>query len=67
MSFNRRPISSLCQHPSNPSIFLSGGEKHGIVCWDMRTNKVVREYIGVFGEIQDMCFLDVEVISLSDD
>ena len=57
----------MCPHPSNPSIFLSGGAKRGIVCWDMRVNKVVREYVGVFGEIQDMCFLDVLLASLDDD
>lgn len=57
----------MCPHPSNPSIFLSGGAKRGIVCWDMRVNKVVREYVGVFGEIQDMCFLDVLLASLDDE
>ena len=33
----------------------------------MRVNKVVREYVGVFGEIQDMCFLDVFLVYLDDE
>lgn len=52
-------ISSLCPHPTNPNIFLSGATRRGIVCWDMRINRVVREYFGRFGEVQDMTFLDV--------
>ncbi|CBK21996.2 uncharacterized protein [Blastocystis hominis] len=51
-------ISSLCPHPTNPNIFLSGATRRGIVCWDMRINRVVREYFGRFGEVQDMTFLD---------
>lgn len=52
-------ISSLCPHPTNPNLFLSGATRRGIVCWDMRSSRVIREYFGRFGEVQDMTFLDV--------
>lgn len=52
-------ISSLCPHPTNSNLFLSGATRRGIVCWDMRSSRVIREYFGRFGEVQDMAFLDV--------
>ena len=52
-------ISSLCPHPSDANLFLSGASRRGIVCCDMRTNHVTREYFGRFGEVEDLTFLDV--------
>lgn len=54
-----RWITCLCPHPTQSSVFLSGGNTRGIVCWDTRTSKASTEYYGSFGEIQDMVFLDV--------
>ena len=54
-----RWITSICCHPSNPSLFLSGGNSKGIVSWDTRISKTCNEYYGIFGSIQDMVFLDV--------
>ena len=52
-------MTSLCAHPTNPFLFLSGGQRRGIVCWDSRISSVVCEYYDQFGEVQDMTFLDV--------
>ena len=54
-----RWVTSLCAHPTNPFLFLSGGQRRGIVCWDSRISSVVCEYYDQFGEVQDMTFLDV--------
>ncbi|KAK8809283.1 hypothetical protein WA171_000867 [Blastocystis sp. BT1] len=51
-------VTSLCAHPTNPSLFLSGGHQKGIVCWDTRVGSVVCEYFAEFGEVEDMTFLD---------
>lgn len=56
-----RWVTSLCAHPTNPSLFLSGGHQKGIVCWDTRVGSVVCEYFAEFGEVEDMTFLDVEM------
>ncbi|KAK8805453.1 hypothetical protein WA158_002109 [Blastocystis sp. Blastoise] len=51
-------ISSVCFHPSNPSFFLAGGETKGIVCWDIRLNKVIGSFYDVFGTVEDLAFTD---------
>lgn len=61
-----RWVTSLCSHPTNPFLFLSGGHQKGIVCWDTRVSSVVCEYFAEFGEVQDMTFLDVTLNQGSD-
>ncbi|KAL1206529.1 COMPASS-like H3K4 histone methylase component WDR5B [Cardamine amara subsp. amara] len=45
-------------HPDNDNVFLSGGSKGSLRLWDIRTDKVVHEYIRDLGPI-----LDVEFVS----
>ena len=56
-----RYVTSLCPHPYNPHLFLAGGQRRGIVCWDTRVSSVVCEYFAEFGEVEDLAFLDVPV------
>ena len=58
-SIYTRWVTSLCPHPTNPSIFLSGGASRGLVSWDMRISKTTSDYFGSFGEVEDIVFLDV--------
>lgn len=43
-------------HPDNCNLFLSGGEKGRLRLWDIRTGKVVHEYIRSLGSILDVEF-----------
>ncbi|XVF04036.1 hypothetical protein REPUB_Repub05bG0046100 [Reevesia pubescens] len=43
-------------HPDNSNLFLSGGSKGGLRLWDVRTGKVVHEYIRGLGPILDVEF-----------
>ncbi|XP_050219695.1 uncharacterized protein LOC126670079 [Mercurialis annua] len=43
-------------HPDNSNLFLSGGSKGRIRFWDIRTRKVVHEYIRGLGPILDLEF-----------
>ncbi|KAA8523785.1 hypothetical protein F0562_010208 [Nyssa sinensis] len=55
-------------HPDNPNIFLSGGLKGFLRLWDIRTGKVVQEYIRGLGPILDVEFTNdaKQFISSSD-
>ncbi|XP_059443212.1 uncharacterized protein LOC132175328 isoform X1 [Corylus avellana] len=43
-------------HPDNSNLFLSGGAKGCLRLWDIRTGKVVHEYIRSLGPILDVEF-----------
>lgn len=43
-------------HPDNSNLFLSGGAKGHLRLWDIRTGKVVHEYIRSLGPILDVEF-----------
>ncbi|KDP39000.1 hypothetical protein JCGZ_00757 [Jatropha curcas] len=43
-------------HPENSNLFLSGGSKGRIRLWDIRTRKVVHEYIRGLGPVLDIEF-----------
>ncbi|XP_023913114.1 uncharacterized protein LOC112024714 isoform X2 [Quercus suber] len=43
-------------HPDNCNLFLSGGAKGHLRLWDIRTSKVVHEYIRSLGSILDVEF-----------
>lgn len=43
-------------HPDNSNLFLSGGSKGRLRLWDVRTGKVVHEYIRCLGPILDVEF-----------
>lgn len=43
-------------HPDNSNLFLSGGSKGRLRLWDIRTGKVVHEYIRGLGPILDIEF-----------
>ncbi|ORX42747.1 WD40 repeat-like protein [Piromyces finnis] len=51
-------VNVLRFHPKDRDLFIAGLYKKGIVCWDARSNRVVSEYKGFFGEVQDLEFLD---------
>ncbi|KAF2314261.1 hypothetical protein GH714_024614 [Hevea brasiliensis] len=43
-------------HPDNSNLFLSGGSKGCIRLWDIRTGKVVHEYVRDLGPVLDVEF-----------
>ncbi|XVE50458.1 hypothetical protein DITRI_Ditri01bG0163700 [Diplodiscus trichospermus] len=43
-------------HPDNSNLFLSGGSKGRLRLWDVRTGKVVHEYVRGLGPILDVEF-----------
>jgi WD40 repeat protein len=51
-----------------PNLFLSGGFKNGIACWDLASNKVVMQCSDLFGQVQSLEFINggQEFISSSD-
>ncbi|CAF1699060.1 BnaC03g14540D [Brassica napus] len=44
-------------HPDNVNLFLSGGLKGSLRLWDIRSNKVVHEYVKDLGPILDVEFM----------
>ena len=50
-------ISALCVHPDDENLVLVGAERDGIVCWDLRSDKVIKKYQEDFHDVQDLCFL----------
>ncbi|ORX86802.1 WD40 repeat-like protein [Anaeromyces robustus] len=55
---NQDMVNVLRFHPKDQDLFIAGLYKKGIVCWDVRSNKIVKEYKGFFGQVQDLEFLD---------
>ncbi|XWS11138.1 hypothetical protein CRYUN_Cryun38cG0057900 [Craigia yunnanensis] len=55
-------------HPDNSNLFLSGGSKGRLRLWDVRTGKVVHEYIRGLGPILDVEFTidGMQFVSSSD-
>lgn len=55
-------------HPNNSNLFLSGGSKGIISLWDIRTEKVVHQYVRGLGPILDVEFTNdtKQFISSSD-
>ncbi|XP_065862222.1 uncharacterized protein [Euphorbia lathyris] len=49
-------VGAIRFHPENSNLFLSGGSKGQIRLWDIRTRKVVHEYIRGLGPILDIEF-----------
>ncbi|XP_022880123.1 WD repeat-containing protein 25-like [Olea europaea var. sylvestris] len=43
-------------HPHNFNLFLSGGSKGGLKLWDIRSGKVVHEYVRSLGPVLDVEF-----------
>jgi len=43
---HKEMLSAICYHPKQHNLFLVGGEKSGIACWDTNSNKVVTQYSG---------------------
>lgn len=56
-------------HPNNCNLFLSGGSKGVIRLWDIRSGKVVNEYVRGLGPILDLEFMNdtKKFISSSDE
>jgi len=50
-------VTALAYHPIQHDIFLSGGARSGIACWDSRSNSVIQTYHGMFGQVQCLEFL----------
>ncbi|XP_074380738.1 uncharacterized protein LOC141721638 isoform X2 [Apium graveolens] len=44
-------------HPNNSNLFLSGGSKGVLKLWDIRTQKVVHQYVRGLGPILDVEFI----------
>ncbi|KAG4103421.1 WD40 repeat-like protein [Neocallimastix lanati (nom. inval.)] len=55
---NQDMVNVLRFHPKDQDLFIAGLYKKGIVCWDVRSNKIVSEYKGFFGQVQDLEFLE---------
>eukprot|EP01114_Cavostelium_apophysatum_P011629 TRINITY_DN25982_c0_g1_i1.p1 TRINITY_DN25982_c0_g1~~TRINITY_DN25982_c0_g1_i1.p1 ORF type:complete len:199 (+),score=38.07 TRINITY_DN25982_c0_g1_i1:356-952(+) len=55
---HKEHVSALCWHPKQHSLFLAGGVKAGIACWDTQTNKVVTQYSAPFGQVQSLEFIN---------
>jgi WD40 repeat protein len=36
---HKEMITTVSWHPEQPDVFLAGGYRHGIACWDSRTNR----------------------------
>nr|GME02756.1 WD repeat-containing protein 25 [Ipomoea batatas] len=55
-------------HPNNSNLFISGGSRGGLKLWDIRTGKVVHQYVRNLGPILDVEFtVDAkQLISSSD-
>ncbi|EDV23994.1 uncharacterized protein TRIADDRAFT_26634 [Trichoplax adhaerens] len=51
-------ITALHFHPVDNNLFISGGSQGAINCWDIRSGKAIRNYIGTFGQLQDFAFLN---------
>eukprot|EP01120_Amphizonella_sp_Union-15-10_P016223 TRINITY_DN8486_c0_g1_i2.p1 TRINITY_DN8486_c0_g1~~TRINITY_DN8486_c0_g1_i2.p1 ORF type:complete len:411 (-),score=66.71 TRINITY_DN8486_c0_g1_i2:103-1335(-) len=51
-------ITSIKFHPWQQSLFLAGGYKSGVVCWDVRSHSVVTEFKGLFGQVQSLEFIN---------
>lgn len=66
-------VSALCFHPEMNNLFLSGGFKSGVACWDINSNRfyiyvfmkiekhffsVVSQYNGIFGQVQSLEFIN---------
>lgn len=49
---HKEMITTVNWHPEQPDVFLAGGYRHGVVCWDSRSNSVVAQYKGIFGSVQ---------------
>lgn len=54
-------VTTVSFHPRDDNLFLVGSFSKGIVCWDIRTHSVISTYQGVFGEVQDLAFIDVYI------
>ncbi|KAM1041494.1 hypothetical protein ACFX2I_030647 [Malus domestica] len=61
-------VSVIKFHPDNSNLFISGGSKGGIRLWDVRSGKVVHEYIRGHDPILDLEFStnSKQIISSSD-
>jgi len=55
---NQDMVNVLRFHPKDQDLFIAGLYKKGIVCWDVRSNRIVSEYKGFFGQVQDLEFLE---------
>eukprot|EP01111_Echinosteliopsis_oligospora_P006938 TRINITY_DN2141_c1_g3_i1.p1 TRINITY_DN2141_c1_g3~~TRINITY_DN2141_c1_g3_i1.p1 ORF type:complete len:578 (-),score=153.52 TRINITY_DN2141_c1_g3_i1:91-1824(-) len=50
-------VTALAYHPGQPNLFLAGGSRAGIACWDTRSNSVIQTYQGQFGQVQSLEFI----------
>ncbi|KAG9290774.1 hypothetical protein G9A89_011737 [Geosiphon pyriformis] len=61
-------ITSLRYHPINSHIFVSGMSKDGIISWDTRSHKLIKEFRKFWGSVNDLEFLPDggELVTCSD-
>jgi len=61
-------VTTVAYHPEQPNLFVSGGFKSGILCWDIRSRSVTKEFRGMFGSIQSLEFLNrgTQLVASSD-
>ncbi|KAK9722488.1 hypothetical protein K7432_002642 [Basidiobolus ranarum] len=50
-------VTAMKFHPTEPSVFLSGMHKGGLLAWDIRSNQIIKSYPRFFGQVQDFQFL----------
>ncbi|XP_006813660.1 uncharacterized protein LOC102804077 [Saccoglossus kowalevskii] len=50
-------VTCIRYHPQEPNVFISGIYDSAILCWDIRSKKIIRDYRGQFGQILDLQFM----------
>jgi len=68
-SYKHNEFTTAIQyHPKQHNLFMTGGYRHGVVCWDTRTDTVVKTFVAPFGQVQSIAFIEngYEVLTCSD-
>ncbi|CAG8600072.1 1448_t:CDS:2 [Ambispora leptoticha] len=49
-------VTSLRFNPSQSNVFVAGMTKDGLISWDMRANKIIKEFRKFWGSVNDLEF-----------
>lgn len=56
-TFQPVAVTSVCVHPSDPNLFLTGTDKGSIYSYDLRQPVICKTYHKAFGDVHDLLFL----------
>jgi len=61
-------ITAIQYYPKDNNLIIAGGYRYGVVCWDVRSNSVIKKFMGQFGQVQGLAFINNgnELITCSD-